>query len=162
MHSATVHAISGGQNTTVTGSSTIKKVVINTPRETCPDGKLNLSGPKHSGSSFIAGRRRRVAALITATITMSVSRPMNRFTCIWYHSGLSIIQQNASHPASQAIPWHEYSSTLQCVRRERSGTKFSIKLTNCFVITTSHSSSFFRAGGIFLPSSRRVLESTCW
>lgn len=43
---------------------------------------LNLSGPIEKKSSLIVGRRRRVAALMLATKTMSSIRPMSKFICV--------------------------------------------------------------------------------
>lgn len=52
------------------------------------------------------------------------------------------------------------SRKRQCVFRERKATKFSRKLTNFLVTTTSQSNSFLSANGRFRPFSTRVRWST--
>lgn len=87
------------------GSSNVKNMSTRNARDACPDGKLlverdtiwllrktclniswnylNLSGPIENKSSLIVGRRRRVAALMLATNTISNIRPMSKFICVW-------------------------------------------------------------------------------
>lgn len=72
---AVTHANNGGKNKMESGLRHVKKQKIKTAREAWPDGKLNLSGPKENGLSSTVGRLLLIAALISATMIMSMTRP---------------------------------------------------------------------------------------